>query len=102
MSEERISLDNIRTPEAWEVLKRLIVEQKENTTMPSDIREVFFTSDVDRLSEMSLSGNAVIAAVARTRMSYDGSVMNMAGHAGTISTKPSEAADGNAATTVQG
>ena len=39
MSEERISLDNIRTVEAWEVLKRLIGEQKENTTMPSDIRE---------------------------------------------------------------
>ena len=65
MSEERISLDNIRTPEAWEVLKKLIGEQRENTTMPFDIREVFFTDDVDRLSEMSLSGNAVIAAVAR-------------------------------------
>ena len=102
MSEERISLDNIRSPEAWEVLKKLIGEQKENTTMPSDIREVFFTDDVDRLSEMSLSGNAVIAAVARTRMAYDGSVMNMAGHAGTVSTKPSAAAEWEAATTVQG
>jgi hypothetical protein len=90
MSEERISLDNIRTVEAWEVLKRLIGEQRENTTMPADIREVFFTADIDRLSEMSLSGNAVIAAVARTRMAYDGSAMDMAGHAGIVSVEPAQ------------
>ena len=89
MSEERISLDNIRTVEAWEVLKRLIGEQCENTTMPSDIREVFFTDDVDRLSEMSLSANAVIAAVAHSRMAYDGSLMNTAAHSGVVSVVPS-------------
>jgi hypothetical protein len=85
MSQEKITLDNIRTQEAWEVLKRLIEEQRENATMPADVREVFFTTDVERLSELTLSENAVIAAVANTRMFYDGKAMGAHGAAGTVS-----------------
>ena len=85
---EKINLDNIRTVEAWEVLKRLIGEQRENTTMPSDIREVFFTDDAEHLSEMTLSENAVIAAVANTRLLYDGKALGAHGVAGVLSVVP--------------
>ena len=83
---EQVVLNNIESREAWEVLKKLMEEQKSNQTMPSDMRDVFFTEDNEKLMALTLSQNCVIAALAKSRVFYDGEAMGMAADSGEAST----------------
>ena len=75
---EPVVLNNIESREAWEVLKKLIEEQKSNQTMPSDMRDVFFAEDHEKLMSLTLSTNCVVAALAKSRVFYDGETMGLA------------------------
>ena len=79
---EQVILNNIESREAWEVLKTLLEEQMSNQTMPADMRDVFFTEDHDKLMGLTLSNNCVIAALAKSRVFYDGEAMGMSDAAG--------------------
>ena len=81
--EEKVVLDNIHSKEAWEVLKKLIDEQKGNETMPAEIRDVFFCMDAEHIVELSMSENPVIAALASSKMLYDGEALGLGKLCGT-------------------
>lgn len=90
---EQVVLNNIETRESWEVLKMLMEEQKSNQTMPSDMRDVFFTDDHEKLMSLTLSSNCVIAALAKSRVFYDGETMGLANTSGETADTEAPSAD---------
>ena len=70
-------LRTVKTRTSWEVLKTFMEEQKSNQTMPSDMRDVFFTDSPEKLLSLTKSPNRVIAALARSRVLYDGETIGL-------------------------
>lgn len=81
--QEAITLDNIRTEASWKVLRKLIEEQKNNETMPAELRELFFTQDGAKVLEYTLSPNCVLRALASSRIVYEGKDLGLEALAGT-------------------
>ena len=81
-------LENVRSRASFEVLCKLIDEQKGNTTMPREIAEIFETKDAAFLTEKLMSQNTVVSALARSRLFYHGSSLQNGGSSVEVSVIP--------------
>jgi hypothetical protein len=65
-------LENIHTEDAWKILKAIVVRYKDTKEVPPAVQDVFFTEDPEHLLTLTLSPNPVVAALANSRLLYDG------------------------------
>lgn len=83
-------LDNIQSRASWNILKKLVKEQMDNTTLPEEVKGVFKENDPTKLTELTMHPNKVIRALANSKIFYDGEELGMGSQSGSVVTMDAE------------